>query len=191
VAAIVAVATCTSASTAYASGQMTQEEWDAVSYTTALFAMQHAPPTLVTGSGPRMNAPSWDVSTPSVVGAYVVTTLYESSTPCFNCVNGGEQGTFGSGDPLGYVNSSIGTLGLLWVWFDVSYTGSCTISVALTQGSTTLVSGSGTFSPSPGGVFDSLLKATRQSTWHGAALLVGKTVCGATTATSKGTVHFQ
>jgi hypothetical protein len=168
-----------------------QGDWDAVSYATAMTAMQHAPATLVTWSSARLPAAAPDVATPPMVGSYVATVLNITGTPCFNCVNGSTSGTFGTGDPLGYVNTTLSALGVLFVYFDVSYTGSCTVSVALTQGTKTLASGSGSASFSPGGVYDSMLKVTRASTWHGTALMTGKLVCGSTTVTNTGHVHFQ
>ena len=180
-----------SSSAAYANAPMTQDEWEALSYATALLAMQHAPPTVVSGAGHRFGSPWIDVTTPAVVGGYIVTTLKQSGTPCFNCVNSGEAGTYGTGDPLGYVNSTLSSIGVLNVYFDVSDTASCSISIALTQGTTVLASGSGHFTPTPGAVEWSFLSVTRQSTWHGAALMTGKVTCGSVISKDKGTVWFQ
>lgn len=168
-----------------------QSDWEAVSYATALAAMQHAPPTLVMSSSLRLPMLAPDAGTPAVVGAYIVTALNITGTPCFNCVNGATAGTFGTGDPLGYVNTNLTSLEVLQVYYDVSYTGSCTLAVALTQGTHTLASGAGSYSPTPGGVYDVYLKVTRGSTWHGPALMTGKIVCGTVTVINKGTVHFQ
>lgn len=129
-------------------------------------------------------------STPAVVGSYIAMVLQESSTPCFNCVNGGEQGTFGSGDPIGFVTSSESALGILFVYYNISFNGSCSITIKLTQGTTTLATGSGSFSPTPAINF-SLLRVTRQSTWHGAATMTGQLVCGGLSVTNTGKVRFQ
>jgi len=114
-----------------------------------------------------------------------------SGTPCFDCVHGSTKGTFGSGYPLSYVNLNISSLGVLLEWFDVSYTGQCTISATLTLAGKTLKTATGTANPSPGGVQNALMSVTRSSSWHGAADMTGKVVCGGTTIEEKGTTYFE
>jgi len=129
--------------------------------------------------------------TPAVVGTYISTVFYVSGTPCFNCVNGNTQGTYGTGDPLGYVNTQIPRIGILFVYMSVSYSGGCTVTVSLKQGTTTLATGSGNVNLSAGGVYSSELAPTRQSTWHGLANMSGKLVCGTTTVNQSGKMYFQ
>jgi hypothetical protein len=152
---------------------------------------QRAQPALVNTLSSWRPAVTPDRVTPSVVGSYIAMTLEVNGLPCFNCVNGFTNGTFGTGDPLGYINSTLTTLQILWVYFDVTDTNVCQLSIVMTQGTKTLASASGSFAPSPGGVFTATLKVTRKSTWHGAALMTGSIVCGSTTATNKGSVYFQ
>ena len=136
-------------------------------------------------------AASPNVTTPAIVGSFITMVVNAGSTPCFNCVNGGEAGTFGMGDPVAFVSTSLTNLQILWVYYNVSFTGSCNVSVTMTQGTTTLVSASGgPFSPTPA-VDTTRLAVTRKSTWHGAATMTGKLVCGTLTVMNKGTVHFQ
>ena len=156
----------------------------------AAYASFHAPPGMTSVSGPRPQAASPDVATPAMLGSYIAMVLDQPSTPCFNCVNGHEVGTFGSGDPIAYVQTQNTALKMLYVYFNVSYTHQCTITVSLTQGTTVLRSASGTFSPPPA-VGNSTVKVTRAATWHGAALMTGKLVCGTLTVINNGTVWFQ
>jgi hypothetical protein len=143
-------------------------------------------------SGPMFGAPTWhvDATTPSVVPSYIAVVLQEASTPCFNCLNGHEAGTFGAGDPLGYVNTNLTALAIMFVNYNVSDTGPCTVTVSLKQGTTTLATGTGTFTPTPAVIY-SYLRVTRQATWHGAATTTGKLVCGALTLIQNGKVYFQ
>lgn len=145
----------------------------------------------ITTKSVGFEGPAAPGSTPAVVGTYISTVFYVAGTPCFNCVNGSTKGTYGTGDPLGYVNTVIPKIGILFVYMSVSYTGGCTVTVTLAQGSTTLATGSGNVNISAGGVYSSELTPARQSTWHGAATMTGKLVCGATTVNQKGTVHFE
>ncbi|MEO9169754.1 MAG: hypothetical protein ABI282_06855 [Candidatus Baltobacteraceae bacterium] len=162
------------------------------SYGDSAFAYAgRTPEGLLTASSPRLPGTAPDATTPKVVGGYIVTVVDVTGTPCFNCVNGKTAGTFGSGDPLGYVNTTLTKIGILQVYFDVSYTGSCAVSIAVTQGTKTLATGSGSATPSPGGVETVELHTTRQSTWHGVATMTGKVVCGTLTVVNKGTVYFQ
>ena len=132
-----------------------------------------------------------DVTTPAIVGSFITMVVNAGSTPCFNCVNGGEAGTLGMGDPVAFVGTSLTNLQILWVYYNVSFTGSCNVSVTMTQGTTTLVSAAGgPFSPTPA-IDTTRLAVTRKSTWHGAATITGKLVCGTLTVMNKGTVHFQ
>jgi hypothetical protein len=146
---------------------------------------------LITTSSLPVEDVSWPDTTPSVVPAYVVMELDIAGTPCFDCVNGKTKGTFGSGYPLGYVNTNTSSLGVLFEWFDVSFTSTCSISATLTLGGKVLKTASGSFKPTVGSVENTLMGVTRSSTWHGLATMVGKAVCGGTTAEAKGSVHFQ
>ena len=130
---------------------------------------QYSAPDAVITSSVQMPGMVGPDTTPSVVGTYVATVLYISGTPCFDCVHGTTKGTFGEGYPLGYVNTNTSALGVLFEWFDVSYSGSCKVTITLTMAGKTLKTGSGSVSPTPGGVQNSLLSVTRGSTWHGAA----------------------
>jgi hypothetical protein len=162
----------------------------AVSRVQTVEAMRLPSSVETTSSFPVLGGASYD-STPSVVGSYIAMVLAISGTPCFDCVKGNTRGTFGSGYPLGYVNTNILYLGVLMEWFDVSDTGQCTVSVALTQGTKTLKSASGSFTPTRGSIYNSLMSVTRSSSWHGAATMTGKVACGATSFTEKNTVYFQ
>jgi hypothetical protein len=154
-------------------------------------SQQYASPDAVITTSAQVPGMAWPDTTPKVVGTYVTTVLYISWTPCFDCVNGKTKGTFGEGYPLGYVNTNTSALGVLFEWFDVSYTGSCTVTVTLTMAGKTLKTASGSVNPSPGGVENSLMSVTRGSTWHGTATMTAKSVCAGTTASAKGVVHFQ
>ena len=114
-----------------------------------------------------------------------------AGTPCFNCVNGKTAGTFGSGYPLGYVNLNTSSLGVLFEWFDVSYGGTCDITVTLSLGGKVLKTAKGTVNPTVGSVMNTVMGVTRSSSWHGAANMLAKIVCGGTTAEEKGVVHFE
>ena len=130
-------------------------------------------------------------ATPSVVGSYIAAVLNISGVPCFDCVNGHTKGTFGSGYPLGYVNTNISAMGILLEWFDVSDTAKCTVTVTLTLAGKTLKTGSGSFTPTVGSIENSQLQVTRSSTWHGLASTTGKVVCGATSLVEKGSFYFK
>lgn len=158
---------------------------------TAVVGTQFPVGSVETTSSVPLQGTTWPDAAPPVVGAYVATVLNISGTPCFDCVNGHTKGTFGEGYPLGYVNTNTSALGVLLEWFDVSYKGSCTVTVTLSMAGKTLKSASGSVSPTVGGVENSEMGVTRGSAWHGAAAMTGKVVCGATTLEEKGTVYFQ
>jgi hypothetical protein len=174
-----------------ASTQDTSSDWEAVSYATALEAMEHAPLGLVAGPSYQIQAPVWDVTTPKVVPSYIATTLDVARTPCFNCVHGTTKNTYGTGFPLGYVSTAIPNIRITDAYFDVSFKGMCAESIALTQGTKTLAVVSGTGTPAAGSVETFTMLTARAPTWHGAALMTGKVTCGGVSAISKGVVHFQ
>jgi hypothetical protein len=161
--------------------------------THAAFTPMHVEPALVTSETLPLADRGWPepATTPSVVGSYIAAVLAITGVPCFDCVNGKTKGTFGSGYPLGYVNTNVLYMGILMEWFDVSDTGKCTLSIDLTLGTKTLKSASASFTPTKGSVENTLMNVTRSSTWHGAASMTGKVVCGATTFTQKGFFYFE
>ena len=107
----------------------------AISHVTTTFVPMHELTTVeTTTSFPLMDGGGVPQTTPSVVGSYIAAVLAISGVPCFDCVNGKTKGTFGSGYPLGYVNTNISAMGILLEWFNVSDTAKCTVTVTLTLG---------------------------------------------------------
>jgi hypothetical protein len=131
-------------------------------------------------------------ATPAIIAAWVAVDAPLAKTPCFNCVNGKTKGTFGLSQPIAYIPTTFATLQLVFYYQDISFTGTCKVTLTIKQGKTTLLTLSNNvigFNPSTVGF---VFGQAKRPTASGAASLTGSVKCGTNpTASVTAPLDFQ
>jgi hypothetical protein len=120
---------------------------------------------------------------------FVASGIAQSGLPCFNCV-GGVPSALGIPDPYNYVASNT-IMQYNVAWTNLTYKGSCTVSIAITSGKKVIDSASFNV---PGinsaGGYDIGLNRPRP-TYSGPAMIAGKVKCGVPTSIVHAVLMFQ
>jgi hypothetical protein len=165
---------------------------DAVSAQTAIAALDSAPVVSVGRAlirpiriAPNVKAKPWLIN-------FVSAGVAQSGVPCISCVSGAQtQDNIGLTGPSSYVPS-----GSEWQYSlsftDISFTGKCKLSWAITAGKKVVDKFAATLNlPSAGGFVLYALNRARPA-YSGAALLTGTVSCGTTgTQKTQAPLYFQ
>jgi hypothetical protein len=170
---------------------------DAAVEQAALAAIAATPVTADAAVTTTVLAPLADLApatAPAIIASMIVPSPVQTGVPCFSCAPSPTPLTdsLGLSVPYAYIPTTFTTVQYTLEWTDLSYSGSCTVSFALMQGTTKLDSASGTVTGAvPSSIGASAFTRTRKAKDHGAATLVGKVKCGTNTATVKSSVYLQ
>jgi hypothetical protein len=168
------------------------QSWQDLSEQTALGAMDFAP---LATSGVTVRAfpmaiqPSQEAKATTFFTNFVASGIAQSGLPCFNCVSG-IPSALGLPDPYNYVPSNT-VMQYNVAWTNLTYKGSCTVSIAITAGKKVIDSASFNVTGINGaGGYDIGLNRPRP-TYSGQAVLTGKVKCGVPTSMVHAPLMFQ
>jgi hypothetical protein len=166
--------------------------WQDISEQTALSAIDTAP---IATSGVTVHAfpvsvrPPTGAATPTFFANFAASGIAVGGVPCFNCVSG-VPSALGLPDPFNYVQSNT-VMQYNVAWTNLTFSGTCTVSIVITSGKTVLDKASFKVPGISGaGGYDIGLNRNRP-TYSGAALLTGKVKCGAASSSVKANLIFQ
>ena len=118
---------------------------------------------------------------------FVAAGIAQSGLPCFNCVTG-VPSALGIPDPYNYVPSNT-VMQYNVAWTNLTYKGTCTVSISITSGKKVIDSASFNVTGINGaGGYDIGLNRPRP-TYSGPALITGRVKCG--TPSSAVTAHLM
>jgi hypothetical protein len=168
------------------------QSWQDLSEQTALRAIDYAP---VATSGVTIRAfpetvqPSEAAKAKPFFANFVASGVAQSGVPCFGCVSG-VPSALGLPDPFNYVSSNT-IMQYNVAWTNLTYKGSCTVSIAITAGKKVIDSASFNVTGINGaGGYDIGLNRPRP-TYSGAAILTGKVKCGVPSSMVHAPLVFQ
>ena len=128
-------------------------------------------------------------ASPTFFTNFVAAGIAQGGVPCFNCVSG-VPSALGIPDPFNYVSSGT-TMQYNVAWTNLSFVGTCTVSIAITSGKTVIDSASYKVPGISGaGGFDIGLDRSRP-TYSGNAVLTGKVKCGKPSSSVTAALIFQ
>jgi hypothetical protein len=168
------------------------QSWQDLSEQTALRAIDYAP-AATTGvtvrAFPVTITPAQAAKSPAFFANFVASGIAQSGVPCFNCVSG-VPSALGLPDPFNYVASNT-VMQYNVAWTNLTYKGSCTVSIVITAAKKVIDSASFNVTGINGaGGYDIGLNRPRP-TYSGPAVLTGKVKCGAPTSMVHATLMFQ
>ncbi len=120
---------------------------------------------------------------------FVASGAAASGVPCVNCIPGASGTTLGLPIPYNYVPTGT-TQNYTVTLTDLSYTGTCTFSIAITAGTQKLDSASYKVKVSAPGPYVYTWNRPRP-TYSGSAFLTGKVTCAGASSSAKSTLIFQ
>lgn len=167
------------------------DDWYALSVQTGERAIANMPPS--EANRPPAFVPMTmrmrpTAGTPTFFVNFVATGLNAANVPCFNCADG-TPNTIGLPAPYNYV-----TTGSTWQynvsWTNISSTGTCVVSYAVTSGKTKISGASTKVNESGGGAYDWGWQA-KPVTYSGPAVVTGKVVCNGKFSKATAKMIFQ
>lgn len=131
---------------------------------------------------------------PAMIASSIVVSPTQPGLPCFACAPSPTPLTFsiGASVPTGYIPLTEPNIQFAMVYETLSASGSCSVVLAIMQGTKALYTASGTPTLAVNTIYlQPSANIARQSTWHGAATGVGTVKCGATIITASTNLYFQ
>jgi hypothetical protein len=168
------------------------QTWEDLSEQTALRIIDSAP-MATTGVSVRAFpvpvAESQAAKATAFFANFVASGIAQSGVPCFNCVSG-VPSALGLPDPFNYVPSNT-VMQYNVAWTNLTYKGTCTVSIAITSGKKVIDSASFNVTGINGaGGYDIGLNRPRP-TYSGPAIITGKVKCGTPSSSVKANLIFQ
>jgi hypothetical protein len=167
------------------------QTWEDLSEQTALRTIDAAPLATsgVTVRAFPVTVEQSQAATTAFFANFVASGIAQSGVPCFNCVSG-VPSALGLPDPFNYVPSNT-VMQYNVAWTNLTYKGTCTVSISITSGKKVIDSASFNVTGINGaGGYDIGLNRPRP-TYSGPAIITGKVKCGKPSSAVKANLMFQ